>query len=54
MDWLWQKWRRDESGAAQIEYGLLVALIALALLGYLSIFGNTLAAKYAILAQTLQ
>ncbi|HTZ79108.1 MAG TPA: Flp family type IVb pilin [Stellaceae bacterium] len=54
MHSLWQTWRRSSRGAVQVEYGLLVALIALALIGYLVTFGNTLAAKYAVLAQTLQ
>ena len=50
----WQERIRHRAGAADIEYGLLVALIALALLGYLTTVGNPLAAKYAVLAQVLQ
>jgi pilus assembly protein Flp/PilA len=51
---LWQDRLRDTSGAAQVEYGLLLALIALVIVGYLSTIGSGLAAKYAIIAQALQ
>lgn len=33
--------RRDDRGATAVEYGLILALIVLALVGALSTFGNT-------------
>jgi pilus assembly protein Flp/PilA len=38
---------RDRSGATAIEYGLIAALIAVALLGTLAAFGTNLSALYA-------
>jgi len=35
-----RKFYRDESGAAAIEYGLLVALLALALIGAITTLGE--------------
>lgn len=49
-----QEQLRGRAGTAEINFGLLLALIALALMGYLTTIGNPLAAKYAVLAQTLQ
>lgn len=51
---LWQDRLRD-IGAGQIEYGLLLALIALVIAGYLSTIGSSsLAAKYVALSQVLR
>ena len=38
---------RDQSGATAIEYGLIAALIAVALIGTIGILGNNLTALYA-------
>ncbi|MDE2620585.1 MAG: Flp family type IVb pilin [Sphingomonadales bacterium] len=38
--------RRDESGATALEYGLLAALIAVAILGGLNGTANTIAATF--------
>lgn len=35
------RFQRDESGATAIEYGLIISLIFLAIVGSLTIFGNT-------------
>ncbi|MDO9587788.1 MAG: Flp family type IVb pilin [Brevundimonas sp.] len=35
------RFRRDERGATAIEYGLIIALIFLAMVGALTVFGNT-------------
>jgi len=52
---LWQDRLRDTIAAAQLEYGLLLALIALVIAGYLSTIGSSsLAAKYVALAQVLR
>jgi pilus assembly protein Flp/PilA len=38
---------RDQSGATAIEYGLIAALIAVALIGTIAILGNNLQLLYA-------
>jgi pilus assembly protein Flp/PilA len=38
---------RDETGATAIEYGLIAALIAVALIGTLGVFGDSLRELYA-------
>jgi pilus assembly protein Flp/PilA len=37
---------KDESGAAAVEYGLLVALIAVVIIGAVTTLGTTLSAKF--------
>ena len=37
---------RDQSGATAIEYGLIAALIAVALISTLAVFGTNLSALY--------
>jgi pilus assembly protein Flp/PilA len=37
---------KDESGASAVEYGLLVALIAVAIIGAVTSLGTTLATKF--------
>jgi pilus assembly protein Flp/PilA len=41
---------RDESGATAIEYGLIAALIAVVLIGALSVVGTTLSGKFATIS----
>ena len=41
-----RKLRRDESGVTAIEYGLIAALIAVVIIGALSILGTQLSAKF--------
>lgn len=41
------QWRRDDSGVTAIEYGLLSALIAVAIIGAISATGTALHAMYA-------
>ena len=41
-----RKWLRDERGATAIEYGLLLALLALVMLGVLNSLGFTLAGVF--------
>ena len=40
------QWRRDDSGVTAIEYGLLSALIAVAIIGAVSATGTALNAMY--------
>ncbi len=37
---------KDESGAAAVEYGLLVALIAVVIIGAVTTLGSTLSGKF--------
>lgn len=41
---------RDETGATAIEYGLLAALIAVAIIGAVQALGTTLATKFSNIA----
>ncbi|MGP8052143.1 MAG: Flp family type IVb pilin [Desulfobaccales bacterium] len=44
---------KDESGAAAVEYGLLVALIAVVIVGAVTTLGSTLSAKFNALATSI-
>ena len=44
----------DESGATAIEYGLIAALIAVAILGALSAIGTSLISLFEFINSTLQ
>ncbi|WP_027062380.1 Flp family type IVb pilin [Mesorhizobium loti] len=44
---------RDESGATAIEYGLIAALIALAIITGAGALGNSINAKFTRIATTL-
>ena len=44
---------RDERGATAIEYGLIAALIAVVVIGSLSIVGTKLRAKFASVSGNL-
>jgi len=44
---------RDESGATAIEYGLIVALIFLAIVSSVTTFGNKTDAMYKFIADTI-
>ncbi len=46
---LWQ----DESGATAIEYGLIAALVAVAIIGVLSTLGDNLQSTFENVADTL-
>jgi pilus assembly protein Flp/PilA len=46
MSHLFNRFRRDESGATAIEYGLIAALIALAIITGATSLGNALNAKF--------
>ena len=44
--WLEAKFAKDEKGASMVEYILLVALIALAVLAAVSFLGGTMTGKF--------
>ncbi|MDQ6752147.1 MAG: Flp family type IVb pilin [Actinomycetota bacterium] len=48
-----QRLRRDETGATAVEYALLVGLIAVVLIGGVTIFGNDISAFFGGLAGQL-
>jgi pilus assembly protein Flp/PilA len=44
----------DESGATAIEYGLIAALIAVAIIAGATTLGTTISGKFSTIATTLQ
>jgi pilus assembly protein Flp/PilA len=50
---IWRCLRRDEMGAAMVEYGLLAALISLVCVGAMSIIGTDLNTVFARAASKL-
>ncbi len=44
----------DESGATAIEYGLIAALIAVAIIGAVTVVGTNLSAKFSHIASSIQ
>ncbi|MBZ9739693.1 MULTISPECIES: Flp family type IVb pilin [unclassified Mesorhizobium] len=53
MQKLIHKFVRDESGATAIEYGLIAALIALAIITGAGALGNSVNAKFTKIGNTL-
>ena len=51
---LMTRFTRDESGATAIEYGLIAALIAVVIIGALSLLGTSLEAKFNEVSTELQ
>jgi pilus assembly protein Flp/PilA len=45
---------KDESGASAVEYGLLVALIAVVIVGAVTTLGSNLSTKFDSVATTIQ
>ena len=45
--------RRDDHGASAVEYGLLVFLIALVIIGAVTLLGSTLSSMYQAVATAL-
>lgn len=48
------RFRNDESGATAIEYGLIAALIALAIMVGATQLGNAINSKFSNIADTLE
>jgi pilus assembly protein Flp/PilA len=54
MSKLLKRFVNDESGATAIEYGLIAALIAMAIIAGAGLIGEELDAKFTSIAGTLQ
>ena len=50
---LMQRFVRDESGATAIEYGLIAALIAVAIIAALQLLGTNISARITEVATTI-
>jgi pilus assembly protein Flp/PilA len=48
-----RKFLKDESGATAIEYGLIAALVSVAIIAMLSLLGNNLNATFKTVANNL-
>jgi pilus assembly protein Flp/PilA len=48
-----RKFLKDESGATAIEYGLIAALVSVAIIGMLSLLGNSLSNTFQTVADNL-
>lgn len=53
MSRIFARFAKDESGATAIEYGLIAALIALAIIAGASLLGNTIDQKFDDIASEL-
>jgi len=51
---LMTRFTRDESGATAIEYGLIAALIAVVIIGALTLLGTSLTTKFNEVSTSLQ
>jgi pilus assembly protein Flp/PilA len=49
-----RKFFKDESGATAIEYGLIAALVSVAIIAMLSLLGNNLNATFKAVADNLE
>jgi pilus assembly protein Flp/PilA len=49
-----RKFLKDESGATAIEYGLIAALVSVAIIAMLSLLGNNLNATFKAVADNLE
>jgi len=47
------RFTRDETGATAIEYGLIAALIAVVIIGALTVLGSTLDTKFTAISDGL-
>jgi len=54
MSRFFTRFLKDESGATAIEYGLIAALIAVAIIGALQLVGTDLIAKFTEVSTALQ
>ncbi len=43
---LWNRFRNEESGATMVEYGLIVALVAVVAIGAVSLLGTDVSAEF--------
>lgn len=54
MKAIFKRFRKNEDGATAIEYGLIAALVAVALIGALTLLGTDLAALFGTVSTELQ
>ncbi|OXT01812.1 hypothetical protein B7H23_02345 [Notoacmeibacter marinus] len=54
MNKLIARFAKDESGATAIEYGLIAALIAVAIIGAVSAVGTNLSSKFSTIASKIK
>jgi pilus assembly protein Flp/PilA len=54
MKSLLMRFAREESGATAIEYGLIAALIAVVIIGALTVTGTNLSTQFNTVATTLK
>jgi pilus assembly protein Flp/PilA len=54
MKSLFSRFTKDESGATAIEYGLIAALVAVAIIAALSFLGNELKDTFNVVGNKLQ
>jgi pilus assembly protein Flp/PilA len=53
MSKLWNRFLKDESGATAIEYGLIAALIAVAIIAALGVMGNAMRNTFRFVGNSL-
>ncbi|SEQ62030.1 pilus assembly protein Flp/PilA [Faunimonas pinastri] len=54
MKQLLSRFAKDESGATAIEYGLIAALIAVVIIGGLTVLGTSLTAKFTTISDSVK
>ena len=50
---MFRRFLRDESGATAVEYGLIVTLLSLVIIGGIQTFGNSMQARFTETAKFL-
>ena len=53
MDHLFRRFIADQSGVAAIEYGLIAGLIAVVIIGAVSLLGTNVSGKFSTIAGAL-
>ena len=51
---LWNRFRNEESGATMVEYGLIVALVAVAAIAGVTLVGGDVLAEFNSISTSLQ
>jgi len=51
---LWNRFRNEESGATMVEYGLIVALVAVAAIAGVTLVGGDVLAEFNTISSSLQ
>jgi pilus assembly protein Flp/PilA len=54
MNRLFQNFLRDESGATAIEYGLIAALIAVVIIGAVTVVGTKLSTTFSTVSTSIK